>query len=105
MDEGTHAYERCVPTAACASLRFPSEKAPMLFPSATVVAALVISLAGAAPLEARTATRGASRSVGRASTKIAAGLWAPKKSKPRPARDEDPREEELLKSKSSGGEA
>jgi hypothetical protein len=79
----------------------------MFFPSATVVAALVISLAGVAPLEARTATRGAARSVSPAALKIAAGLWAPKKSRPRPARDEDPREEELLKSKSpaGGGEA
>src|SRR3954470_24698507 len=79
----------------------------MLFPSATVVAALVITLAGAAPLEARIATRGAARSVGGAPLKVAAGLWAPKKSRPRPARDEDPRDEELLKSKSpvGGGEA
>ena len=62
----------------------------MLFPSATVVAALVLSLAGASPLESRTATSGAAM-------KLAAGLWAPKKSKPKP-RDDDAREEELLKS-------
>lgn len=76
----------------------------MLFPSATVVAALVITLAGAAPLEARTATRGAPRSVGGAPTKLAGSLWAPKKSRPRPSReDDDAREEELLRSKSPAG--
>jgi hypothetical protein len=65
----------------------------MLFPSATVVAALVVTLAGASPLEARTATSGSAM-------KLAAGLWAPKKSKPKP-RDDDAREEELLKSPSA----
>jgi len=71
----------------------------MPFPSATVVAAIIVSLAVASPLEARTATRGAARPAS-APQKVAAGLWAPKKaSKPRPSReDDDAREEELLKS-------
>jgi hypothetical protein len=77
----------------------------MLFPSATVAAAIVLSLVGASPLEARTQARasaaspptpsGASPSP---SVRLAAGLWAPKKAaKPRPARNDDEREEELLK--------
>ena len=78
----------------------------MLFPSATVVAALVLSLAGASPLEARTAARGARdvRSAARRRS-VVAGLWAPKKaSKPRPARDDnDAREEELLKPQRARG--
>jgi hypothetical protein len=76
----------------------------MLFPSATVVAALMLCLAGASPVEARTAARGAAGSVA-ASTKVAAGLWAPKKSKPRAPRDDaaDAREEDLLKSRAPAG--
>jgi hypothetical protein len=60
---------------------------------------LVLSLAGVSPLPDRTITRGANRSAV-APTKVAAGLWAPKKtSKPRAAKeDDDSREEELLKS-------
>lgn len=70
----------------------------MVFPSATAVAALVMSFAVASPLAARTAPRGVSGSAA-ATMKLAAGLWAPpKKSKPRPARDDDKREEELLRS-------
>ena len=70
----------------------------MLFPSATVVAAMVLSLAGVSPLPDRTAARGAASAPVRAPTKIAAGLWAPKKSKPKPAKeDDDAREEELLR--------
>jgi len=70
----------------------------MLFPSATVVAAMVFSLAGVSPLPDGTA-----RSVA-APVKIAAGLWAPKKAK-RPVVKEDTddaREEELLKSRTPG---
>ena len=76
----------------------------MRFPSATVVAAIALTwiFSTSPPLAARTATaiptRGAPGSAV-ASTKLAAGLWAPKKSaKPRPSReDDDAREEELLK--------
>jgi len=71
----------------------------MLFPSATVVA-MVLSFVGATPVETRPAARGGTDSSACApSLKIAAGLWAPKKSaKPRPPRDDnDAREEELLK--------
>ena len=74
----------------------------MLFPSATVVAAMVLtSTFGTSPIATRTTTpttRGAPGSAV-ASMKLVAGLWAPKKAaKPRPARDDnDPREEELLK--------
>jgi hypothetical protein len=71
----------------------------MLFPSATVVAATVLSwIVGTSPIATRAAPRGARGSVV-APTRVAAGLWAPKKStKPRPAReDDDSREEELLK--------
>ena len=72
----------------------------MLFPSATVVAAMVLTWTfGTSPIAARTATGGVSRSIP-ASQKVAAGLWAPKKTtKPRPSRydDTDSREEELLK--------
>jgi hypothetical protein len=71
----------------------------MLFPSATIVAAMVLSATfSTPPIATRTAPRGAPGSVS-ASTKLVAGLWAPKKSaKPRPARDDDDsREEELLK--------
>jgi hypothetical protein len=74
----------------------------MLFQSATVVAALVFVLAGASPLEARTATRGAAVSTTAAAPIRVGGLWAPKKSsKPRPPKDDDAREEELLRSKST----
>jgi hypothetical protein len=84
----------------------------MLLPSATVVGALVIVFAGASPLEARTAPRGAavsSSATAAAPTRVS-GLWAPKKSsKPRPPKDDDAREEELLRPKSTpvggGGEA
>ena len=84
----------------------------MFFPSATTVAAIVLSLVGASPLEARATANGAADSVHASSTpsssiKLAAGLWAPKKAaKPRPAR-EDEREEELLKPRApnGGGEA
>jgi hypothetical protein len=71
----------------------------MLFPSATVVAAMVLSSTfSTSSIAASTALRGGPGSAS-ASTKIVAGLWAPKKSaKPRPARDDDDsREEELLK--------
>src|SRR4051794_18858391 len=71
----------------------------MLFPSATIVAAMVLSATfSTPPIATRTALRGAPGSAS-AATKIVAGLWAPKKSaKPRPARDDDDsREEELLK--------
>jgi hypothetical protein len=71
----------------------------MLFPSATVVAAMVLtfSSAGTSSIATRTATRGAPQSS--APSINVAGLWAPKKtSKPKPARDDDDsREEELLK--------
>jgi hypothetical protein len=76
----------------------------MFFPSATVVAAVVLVLAGATPLEARTAARGTGTSNVSAAPKRVGGLWAPKKSsKPRApkADDDDAREEELLRSKST----
>src|SRR6266498_2429467 len=81
----------------------------MLFPSATIVAAMVLSSTfSTPPIATRPAPRGVPRSVS-ASTKVVAGLWAPKKSaKPRPARDDDDsREEELLKPRApaSGGGA
>jgi hypothetical protein len=71
----------------------------MFFPSATV-AAIVLSFIGAPPIEARSAAPAPGAAVATpAPLKVAAGLWAPKKSKPRaPARDDDAREEELLKS-------
>jgi hypothetical protein len=71
----------------------------MFFPSATVVAAMVLCLSGTSPLAARTASRGAAGST--VAPLAVAGLWAPKKSsKPKPAGrgEEDPREEELLRS-------
>jgi hypothetical protein len=79
----------------------------MFFPSATTVAAIVLSLVGGSPLEARaTANAAAAAAPARASIKVAAGLWAPKKAaKPRPARDDSEREEELLKPRApTGGE-
>jgi len=81
----------------------------MLFRSATVVAALVLVLAGASPLEARTTARGAATSAVSAAPTRVGGLWAPKKSsRPRPPKeDDDAREEELLRPRSTpaGGEA
>jgi hypothetical protein len=71
----------------------------MLFPSATVAAAMVLSsIFGTSPIATRTASRGPRGSTA-APTTVAAGLWAPKKTtKPRAARDDDDsREEELLK--------
>jgi hypothetical protein len=73
----------------------------MLFPSATIVAAMVLtSNLGTSPIATRTAepTFGGAPGSAVASMKNVAGLWAPKKAaKPRPARDDDEREEELLK--------
>jgi hypothetical protein len=86
----------------------------MLFPSATVAAAIVLSLVGPSPLEARTEARAPAASSITPSgvspaVKLAAGLWAPKKAaKPRPARNDDEREEELLKPRAptnGGGDA
>src|SRR5262245_7365077 len=78
----------------------------MFFPSATVAAALVFSLAGAAPSPATIAGRAVSPPASSA-VKVAAGLWAPKKSKPKPAKDErDAQEDELLKArKPAAGDA
>ena len=45
---------RCAAAAACVSLPFPSERPPMLFPSATVVAAMVLtSTVGTSPIATR----------------------------------------------------
>jgi len=75
----------------------------MFFPSATVVGAMVISLAGTSPIEARTAAR-APHVTGAPAARAVAGLWAPKKSKPKSARDDEQREEELLKPRAPTGE-
>src|SRR5436190_8728919 len=74
----------------------------MLFPSATVVAAMVVSLAGASSTEARTTARSAPANSA-ASTRVAAALWAPKKSSKPRTRDEEEREEELLKPRAPTG--
>lgn len=76
----------------------------MLFPSATVVAALLLNLAGAAPSPNPRVGRGVSAPAAPAALKVAAGLWAPKKSKPK-AKDEDAQEEELLKPRKPAGDA
>jgi hypothetical protein len=68
----------------------------MLFPSATLVAALVLGLAGTDPLTAGSVRHDAAAR-GVPATRLAAGLWAPKKSKPKTPKDEEAQEEELLK--------
>jgi hypothetical protein len=75
----------------------------MLFPSATVVWAMVVSFTGTTPLEAPPTFP---HHKVEAASKLAAGLWAPKKkTKPRPAGkaddDDDSAEEELLRSRNA----
>jgi hypothetical protein len=75
----------------------------MFFPSATVVAALALSLTGTGPLADRAAPRGAPARA--AVTKVAASLWAPKKSSSskKSQKDIEAEEEELLKPRRPAG--
>jgi len=75
----------------------------MFFPSATVAAALALTLTGPTPLATGTARRGASAPT----MKVAAGLWAPpKKSKPKSSKDDgEAQEEDLLKPRKPAGDA
>jgi len=77
----------------------------MFFHSATVVAAFALNLASADPFAARTARREPSApAASQSQMKLAAGLWAPKKSKPK-AKDDDAQEEELLKPRKPAGDS
>jgi hypothetical protein len=78
----------------------------MFFPSATVVSAMVLSFTGASFEFSRAPTSAPAHVKAEPATRLAAGLWAPKKvGKPRPARksdsDYEQSEEELLRSPSA----
>ena len=75
----------------------------MFFVSATVAAALVLNVANT-PLATGTARRGVTTPK---RIELAAGLWAPpKKSKPKPAKDDgEAQEEDLLKPRKPAGDA
>jgi hypothetical protein len=78
----------------------------MFFPSATVVSAMVLSFTGASFESSRAPTSAPAHVKAEPATRLAAGLWAPKKvGKPRPARksdsDYEQSEEELLRSPSA----
>ncbi len=78
----------------------------MFFPSATVVSAMVLSFTGASFESSPAPTAALAHAKVEPATRLAAGLWAPKKpGKPRPARksdaDYEQSEEELLRSPSA----
>src|SRR5262249_19625788 len=80
LHAGRPAYERAAVSTHWSPLRSVGT-APMLFPSATVVAALVLSPTGTGPLASPGARR--HEPARAAVTKVAASLWAPKKSSPK----------------------
>ena len=62
----------------------------MFFPSATVVSAMVLSFTGASFESSPAPTAALAHAKVEPATRLAAGLWAPKKvSKPRPGRKSD----------------
>src|SRR5437764_1396471 len=75
----------------------------MFFPSATVAAALALTLTGPSPPATGTARRAAAAPT----MKVAAGLWAPpKKSKAKSSKDDgEAQEEDLLKPRKPVGDA